>query len=197
MRQLCSHHSRSMGTGAVTPRNVQGGQDVNKAPQLFVQRPTADLCDAYPSIQVVDQSFCNYGGAPSCGGPVEIISTVNDNSVVRGQLEQPGHGRVLVIDNKQSKTCAMLGGSLARLAAKTGWAGVVVNGAVRDVQDLRATPIAIFAIGVCPRRSKKHKSGAVVGSARFGGVIVRQKDILVADSDGMVVLQSWAVSGDC
>lgn len=170
---------------------------MNKASLELVQRTTADLCDAYPSIQVIERSFCNYGGAPSCGGPIEIISTVNDNAIVRGQLEQPGHGRILVIDNKESKTCAMLGGSLARLAARKGWAGIVVNGAVRDVQDLRATPIGIFAIAACPRRSKKHKSGAVVESARVGGVLMRQKDILVADSDGMVVLQSWAVSGDC
>lgn len=171
--------------------------NVNKALIPFLHRPTTDLCDAYPSIQVVEQSFYNYGGASSCGGLVEIISAFDDNSIVRGQLGQAGYGRVLVVDNKQSKACAMLGGSLARLAVRTGWAGIIVNGAVRDVQELRATPIAVFALGVCPRKSKKQRRGAMVESTRLGGVVVRQNDVLVADPDGMVILQSWATSSDC
>ncbi len=123
---------------------------------------------------------------------METISTRDDNSLVKATLEEPGNGRILLVDNQGSTTCAMLGGNLAMLAAENGWAGVIVNGAVRDVDELREAPVAVFALATCPRRSRKAGLGTRGKPVRIGGVYVRGEDIIAADADGVVCLASWA-----
>ena len=55
-----------------------------------------------------------------------------DNVLLREQASQPGDGRVLVVDGGGSMRCALLGDNIAALARDNGWAGVVINGCVRD-----------------------------------------------------------------
>ena len=153
---------------------------------------TADFCDDNPSAQVLQSSFRSFGGVRRCLGPVETISTRDDNSLVKKTLEEPGNGRILLIDNQGSTTCAMLGGNLAELAAENGWAGVIVNGAVRDVDELCEARVAVFALATCPRRSRKCGLGTQGEPVRVGGVYVRRDDILAADADGVVCLPGWA-----
>ena len=163
-----------------------------RAPATISRQATADFCDRYPSAQVVQQSFLNLGAQALCLGPVETVSTRDDNSVVKRLLQEHGAGRVLLVDNSGSTTCAMLGGNLAQMAADNGWAGVVVNGAVRDVDEIRATPIAVFALATCPRKSNKRGIGAVGKPVRIGGLLIHSGDLLAADNDGIAVLPSWA-----
>ena len=156
---------------------------------------TADVCDANPSAKVLQCWFASYGGKSKCAGPIETISTRDDNSLVKTVLAENGAGRILLIDNKASTNCAMIGGNLADIAAKNGWAGIVVNGAVRDVEELRETPIAIFALASCPRRSLNRGIGERGSAVRMGGERISFEDFLVADADGVVVLPSWSTNG--
>lgn len=153
---------------------------------------TADFCDDNPSAQVLQAGFRSFGALRGCVGPVETISTRDDNSKVKATLQEPGEGRVLLIDNQGSTTCAMLGGNLAALAADNGWAGVVVNGAVRDVEELKEANVAIFALATCPRRSRKAGIGLRGEPVRIAGVYCRRGDIIAADADGVVCLAAWA-----
>ena len=89
----------------------------------------------------------------------------------------------------------MVGGGLAQLAAENGWAGIVVNGSVRDVDELKETPIAIFALATCPRRSLNRGIGERSRAVRVGGERISHDDYLVADSDGVVVMASWNANG--
>ena len=67
---------------------------------------TPDLCDAYPElVQVVEPMFSNFGGRDSFGGEIVTIKCFEDNSLVKEQADQPGAGKVLVVDG---------GGSLCR-----------------------------------------------------------------------------------
>jgi regulator of ribonuclease activity A len=140
--------------------------------------------------------FRGFGGKDRCAGQVETVSTRDDNSLVKTVLGEPGAGRVLLIDNLASCTCAMLGGGLAQLAADKGWGGIVVNGAVRDTVELRETPLAIFALASNPRRSINRGVGQRSLPVRIGSERVVPGDFLVADSDGVVVLTSWTTKGD-
>ena len=81
------------------------------------------------------------------------------------------------------------------LAAENGWLGIVVNGAVRDVDELKETPIAIFALATCPRRSSNRGIGERSRAVRIGGERISQDDFLVADSDGVIILASWSANG--
>ena len=157
---------------------------------------TADICDANPNARVLQSWFFSFGGEDRCAGRVVCVSTRDDNSLVKKVLQEPGAGRVLLIDNQASSTCAMLGGGLARLAVDNGWAGVIVNGAVRDTAELKVTPLAVFALATCPRKSINRGIGERNRSVRIGGERVTPDDFLVADADGVVLLASWTTMGD-
>jgi hypothetical protein len=81
---------------------------------------TADLSDANPEAQVCEPLFRAHGGRPSFWGPIVTLKVFEDNAMVREAVEQPGEGRVLVVDGGGSVRCALLGGNLAVLAAEEG-----------------------------------------------------------------------------
>jgi regulator of ribonuclease activity A len=157
---------------------------------------TADICDANPNARVLQSWFFGFGGNDRCAGRVEIVSTRDDNSLVKKALQEPGAGRVLLIDNRASSTCAMLGGGLAQLAVDNGWAGIVVNGAVRDTAELKEIPLAVFALAACPRKSINRGTGERNRPVRVGGERITPGDFLVADADGVVLLASWTTMGE-
>lgn len=146
----------------------------------------ADVSDANPDARVVDAAFGSFGGRAYCIGPAELIDTADDNSMVSKTLDEPGAGRVLVVDNHASTACAMLGGDLARKAAANGWAGVVVHGVVRDTVELAAADIAVFALRATPRKSVKRGIGEICDSLQLPGATLERGDIVAADADGIV-----------
>ena len=152
---------------------------------------TADICDANPGARLIQTWFRSFGGKRRCSGPAEIIATRDDNSLVKTVLAEQGAGRILLVDNQASTTCAMVGGGLARLAAEKGWAGIIVNGAVRDVEELQETPIAVFALATCPRKSLNRGIGERRRPVRIGGEWMENGDFLVADTDGVIALSHW------
>jgi regulator of ribonuclease activity A len=152
---------------------------------------TTDLSDQHPEAQVCQPVFHAYGGRTTFAGPIATLKVFEDNSLVRDAVEQPGEGRVLVVDGGGSLRCALFGGNLAVLAAENGWAGVVVNGAVRDVDELDAQPIGVRALAAMPRRSEKGMHSGQVGlPVLFAGVVFREGEWLCADRDGVLVLPS-------
>jgi regulator of ribonuclease activity A len=79
---------------------------------------------------------------------------------------------------------------VAGLAAANGWAGVVVNGCVRDSAVLRHLPLGIKALGTCPRPSGKAGVGEIDVPVEFGGITFRPGSLLTSDEDGIVVLDA-------
>jgi RraA family protein len=108
-----------------------------------MQAKTTDLCDQYAGeLQVAAPSFRSYGGKVAFSGPISTVQVYEDNVLVRAALEEPGAGRVLVVDGGGSLRCALVGDQLAALGLGNGWAGVVINGCIRDVAALRELPSA-------------------------------------------------------
>jgi regulator of ribonuclease activity A len=172
---------------------MQHAQLASASTEFFAQ-PTADFCDAYPDAQVLQGRYESFGALSRCAGRVETVSTRDDNSHVKAALGEPGDGRVLFVDNSGSLNCAMLGGDLAQLAARSGWSGIIINGAVRDVEELGETQVAVFALGTCPRKSIKRGFGSRGTPVRVAGTYIQPNDIIAADADGVVVLASWGAN---
>lgn len=150
---------------------------------------TTDLSDTFGHhAQVAEATFADYGGVSVFSGPIATVWAFEDNSQVRAELETPGEGRVLVVDGGASKRCALLGGNLAKLAGRNGWAGVIVNGCVRDRAEIAACEIGVKALGHMPRKSEKRGVGTAGVPVTFAGVTFRPGDILYADEDGIVVV---------
>jgi regulator of ribonuclease activity A len=153
--------------------------------------PTCDLCDALEkdaALRVLPPLFRAFGAVPAFQGPAATLQCFEDNSLVRSALEEPGAGRVLVIDGGASMRCALVGGNLAAMGARNGWAGIVVDGCVRDVAELDAAAIGIRALALHPRRSDKRGQGRRDVVVQLQGVTVRPGEWIVADADGTVVL---------
>jgi regulator of ribonuclease activity A len=116
---------------------------------------TTDLSDAHPQAQVCDPVFRDFGGRSAFHGPIQTLKIFEDNALVRATLETPGEGRVLVVDGGGSLRCALVGGNLGVLAVRNQWAGIVVNGCVRDLAELGAQALGIKALAAHPRKSEK------------------------------------------
>lgn len=157
---------------------------------------TTDLCDQYgDAARVLELALADYGGRPAFAGPVRTLRAYEDNTLVRTLLSDPGAGAVLVVDAGGSRRRAMLGDELGALAVKNGWAGVVIDGCVRDSAVLATLPLGIRAIGTCPRKTDKRGQGVVNAPLRFGGVDIVPGDVLVADGDGVILLPAGTVVG--
>jgi regulator of ribonuclease activity A len=153
-----------------------------------VEFSTADLCDAFPErIHVLEPVFREYGGVERFAGPIETLQVFEDNSLVRSTLETEGKGRVLVVDGGGSLRRALVGGRLAALAQRNGWAGLLVNGSVRDSAEIRRVPIGIRALNTSPLPSAKNGVGHRGGSLSFAGVHFHPGHFLYADVDGILL----------
>ncbi len=158
---------------------------------------TADLCDRNENqVRVCQPIFRDFGAITAFHGPIVTIDTFEDNSRVREALEQPGQGRVLVVDGGGSMRRALLGGNLAQLAQRNGWSGLVIHGCVRDSAEVAAARIGVKALATHPMRPSKGGFGRVDIPVTFAGVTFHPGDHLYADSDGIVVSTSpFDVSG--
>jgi regulator of ribonuclease activity A len=110
--------------------------------------------------------------------------------LVKVAVDSPGNGRVLVIDGGASLRCALVGGNLAATASRNGWAGLLVNGCVRDVAELKASPIGIRALALMPLPTEKRNQGLRDVAVRIQGVLVHPGEWLYADADGIVISAS-------
>ena len=158
------------------------------APGTIAAVTTSDVYDAHEAAQVCELQLRSFGGAASFEGAISTVRCFEDNVVLRRRLSEPGDGRVLVVDGGGSLRCALLGDNVAGLAVGSGWAGVVVNGCVRDVEQLGRLPLGIKALGACPRPSAKAGAGEVDVPVAFGGATFVPGARLWSDADGIVVV---------
>ncbi|MDR5865635.1 ribonuclease E activity regulator RraA [Halomonas koreensis] len=150
---------------------------------------TPDICDAYPEVAILEPLFVNFGGLEAFCGPVRTVKCFEDNSRVKEAVSEPGDGAVLVVDAGGSTRCAMLGDMLAEKAAGNGWAGVVMYGCVRDVDDLAETELGIQALAAHPRKSDKRGEGQRDVPVSFAGVTLEPGQWLYADNNGILVAE--------
>ena len=154
---------------------------------------TCDLCDAHRSdtsgaFRVLPPVFRDFGGVTRFAGPVATAKCHEDNSPVKAAVDSPGLGRVLVVDGGGSLRRALLGGNLGAAAARNGWAGVVIDGCVRDMAELAACEVGIRALAAVPMPTERRAEGQRDVPVHVQGVRVQPGDWLCADADGIVVM---------
>jgi regulator of ribonuclease activity A len=150
---------------------------------------TADLVDRYgEQLGSCDTQLRQFGGVSAFHGPAVTVQCFEDNALLKTVLSEPGDGRVLVVDGGGSLHRALMGDMIAGLAVENGWAGVIINGAVRDVAALRTLPIGIKALGANPRKSTKTGAGTRDTPVTFGNCAFHSGAEIYSDDDGVVVL---------
>lgn len=156
---------------------------------------TCDFGDAFKDkgtalqdeFRVLPPVFSSFGGISRFCGPVKTVKCFEDNSPVKAAVESPGNGAVLVVDGGGSVRRALLGGNLAAAAARNGWAGLVIDGAVRDVAELLEAQTGIRALALMPLPTSRATPGQKDVEVTLQGVRVSPGDWLYADEDGIVV----------
>lgn len=161
---------------------------------------TCDLCDVHKSdvsgeFRVLPPVFRDFGQVKKFSGPVATVKCFEDNTLVKAAVDSPGYletpqgrvGKVLVVDGGGSLRKALLGGNLGAAAARNGWAGVVMDGCVRDTAELATQAVGIRALAAMPLPTEKRNQGQADVAVQVQGVWVRPGDWLYADEDGIVI----------
>jgi regulator of ribonuclease activity A len=158
---------------------------------------TCDLCDAHKTdssglFRVLPPVYLHFGRRRRFCGAVSTVRCYEDNTQVKAAVESAGEGRVLVVDGGGSLRRALVGGNLALAAARNGWSGLVVDGAVRDVDELAAIDIGIRALALVPMPTDRRGQGLRDEPVALQGTLVRPGEWLYADADGIVVMPQAA-----
>ena len=149
---------------------------------------TADLFDERgDELDSVALQFQSVGGRTHFHGPVRTIRCFEDNALVKSTLATPGDGAVLVVDGGGSLRTALMGDLIAASAVANGWAGVVVNGAIRDRAAIAGLPLGVKALGSNPRKSAKAGAGESAVDVEIDGVAFRPGAMIWCDPDGILV----------
>jgi regulator of ribonuclease activity A len=139
--------------------------------------------------------FRDFGQVLKFAGPVATVKCFEDNTLVKAAVDSQGWldtpdgrvAKVLVVDGGGSLRKALLGGNLGAAAARNGWAGVVIDGCVRDTAELATHAVGIRALAPMPLPTEKRNQGQAEVAVQLQGVWVRPGDWLYADEDGIVV----------
>ncbi len=149
---------------------------------------TTDLHDAHPDrLTMCTLPLKDFGGRSSFSGLIRTIVTMEDTKLAQETFRTPGNGAVIVLDGGGSLRTAMLGDVNADILKQNGWAGIVINGVVRDSEALRKIDIGIKALGVTPVRSAKLGIGAVDVPVAFGNVLFEPGQHIYCDEDGILI----------
>lgn len=150
---------------------------------------TCDLNDAHPDkVRLVQLPFRDFGARRAFSGKIRTALMVEDTKLVQETLySESGEGSVIVLDGGGSMRTALLGDMMAERLIKNGWAGIVINGAVRDSRLLADLQIGVKALGTSPIRSAKAGTGAIDIPLAFGGVLIEPGKFIYCDEDGVLV----------
>jgi len=156
-------------------------------------KPTCDICDELEDGAIVlAPGLRPIGGRVHFWGPAVTVRCFEDNTRMVELAQQPGEGRVMVVDAGGSLRRALMGDILAGRAMENGWAGAVIWGAVRDSALIGTLDFGVAALGVTPRRPARFGEGQTGLDIVVGGVRVRTGDMVVADADGVIVIPATA-----
>jgi 4-hydroxy-4-methyl-2-oxoglutarate aldolase len=151
--------------------------------------PTAELADAAGIPIAMDARIRPVWHGARLAGPAFTVRTPpGEHLAVREAAERAPVGVVLVADGGGELGFALWGDKMSKLALERGLAGLVVDGAVRDVDGIEALGFPVFAAGVVPTPPGRDRPGELDVPVRCGGLEVRPGDCVYGDSDGVVVV---------
>jgi 4-hydroxy-4-methyl-2-oxoglutarate aldolase len=123
------------------------------------------------------------------GGPcVTVLCQPGDNLMIHASIEACRPGDVLVVATTSESTDGMFGDLLGVLCRTRGVAGLVIDAGVRDTTELAAMRFPVWAKAICAQGTVKASAGSVNVPVVCAGVVVNPGDVVVADSDGVVIV---------
>lgn len=155
---------------------------------------TADICDEHSElVHVLDDDFTNYGAKEKCMGEVVTIKLEKNNADLVALLrDEDGTGKIVVVD-VEKEYFAVVGENLMKFAQKNNYEGIIINGFIRDTFQIKDIPVALFALGKCPRKYIPVTSAQRNIRLSFCGVQFEDGDYVYADTDGIILTKEKIV----
>lgn len=155
----------------------------------FQALPVANVSDSMSRMTAGGARLRPYYSGPTMAGPAFTVKTrPGDNLMVHKALDLAAPGDVVVVDAGGDLTNAMIGELMQSHARTRGLAGLVINGAIRDVAALRASPFPVFAAGVTHRGPYKDGPGEIGVSIAIDGMVIAPGDLMLGDEDGILCI---------
>ena len=149
---------------------------------------SSNLADAMGRFNFMDPGIQPRTDRPLCGLAVTVNARPADNLMIHKALHVAEPGDVVVVNTCGNTTSAVFGGLMCTTAAAKKLGGIVVDGAIRDVDDLRRLEFAAYSRSVSAGSCDKDGPGEINVPIACGGVVVCPGDVIVADRDGVVVV---------
>lgn len=120
------------------------------------------------------------------GRALTVLTRGIDNLMIHKALEISKPGDIIVVDTYGDTNASGWGGLMTRTAVKVGLEGVVIDGSVRDLEDIRELGLPVYARAVTARGCFKDGPGEINCNISCGGVSISPGDLIIADEDGVV-----------
>ena len=157
----------------------------------MTQRETIYTSDIYDdrgeAVSSLDLQLESFGQHRQFHGRIRTVKCYQDNGLIKAIGNEPGNGQVLVVDGAGSLHTALMGGNIATAFAGNGWAGVIINGAIRDRHEIETLQLGVKALGSNPRKSAKQSVGERDIAVTIQNVEFIPGAMVYADEDGIIV----------
>ncbi|MBT10220.1 MAG: hypothetical protein CMD63_03030 [Gammaproteobacteria bacterium] len=147
---------------------------------------TADISDKFPETPFL-LDFRSFGAKNYFCGEIITVECPDDNSLAKSILQKDGLGRVLFIEGNASDNVGLIGDNLVSIAKTNSWGAIIVNGRVRDVEELSSIEFPVFALGSCPKKSGKNNQGSYNVCFRIGEVQIKSGFWAYGDLTGILI----------
>ncbi|MFC7329764.1 NAD(P)-binding domain-containing protein [Marinactinospora rubrisoli] len=164
-------------------------EETRRLVDAFTGIPTAAIGDGRDRLGFVSARIRPvWPGARVTGRALTVRTRPGDNLAVHRALAAAGPDDVLVVDGGGDTSRALIGELIAERAINRGIRGMVIDGAVRDAEEIRELGFPVWAAGVSPAGPYKHGPGHVGPPIAVGGAVCATGDIVVADNDGVFIV---------
>lgn len=162
--------------------------------EQFRKFPTGNVCDANGKAGNMDAGIKPIDTKSKLVGPaVTVRAFPGDNLLYFKAMEEAAPGSVLVIDARGYVSAGAMGDMMVTACIAKGIAGVVLDGACRDANDIEESGFPFFTRGLNPGGTVKESVGPINTTIQCGGVMVSPGDLIVGDRDGVVVVSQAKV----
>jgi RraA family protein len=162
--------------------------------ERFRSLPVANVSDSMSRMAAAGPRLRPMHKGGAMAGPALTVKVrPGDNLMLHRALDLAEPGDVVVVDAGGDLTTAIMGDLMLAHATKRGVAGLVVNGAVRDVDSIRAQDLPLYAAGVTHRGPYKDGPGEINLPVALDGMVVEPGDLVLGDADGVLAVPFDAV----
>ena len=168
-------------------------KDFKRPPRELVQKfegiPSSNIGDMLQRLSCMRHEICPFNDHPLLGVAFTVKAAAGDNLILQKALDLAKPGDIIVVDGEGCRDRSLMGEMMLDYAVRRGIGGFVIDGAVRDANALKNSPIPFYAVAVTPQGPYKNGPGEINVPIACGGQVVFPGDILEGDEDGIVVIR--------